>query len=331
MKSIARNLGQVAKPLAIDTGHVGASMATNSIMRGIIPTTIKDVTSNLAKNFRRVGTNLTKIPFMKTTSKYEAKRVATELKFTKSTKFKKLDDIGLTPDTAAHIVSQDANLSRALQIIEKKAASSGGKLSGITTSIAAVGFGTAIGGIWSLLEQYKNELSACHRYEINSDGSITSCKVLELSCGHASIPKSNTKICLRSQLTPYQLQGTCPSDDGILGFRCDSNQTNPNDINYIKDRDLLPSNVYFRCINATYADAFADLTADAAKIVKSAATSTFSIFKYVVYIIIVVVMIGAITGALFVFKRMKQLATNENEEHNFNDEDKISHKKKVSE
>lgn len=247
---------------------------------------------------------------------YPARDLIENLRKTSAQKFAKLDK-QLTADEARIIVASDKDLLKAFKSIEKKAKINKGRIVGVTTTGIVLGVGGL--GLWAAVSVYRKQMSWCHRYEILPDGSLKVCKVMQLCCGE-SADKPDGPVCLETQLTPYQLAGQCPIGSNT-GFRCDTNVTDPHDSNYIADRNILPKNVYFRCIEATFADAFADLSTDAVKVIKNAASNTMSMVKYVLYIIAASVIIGGVGTLLLIFKKVKgntydKLESEEDEDNN---------------
>lgn len=217
----------------------------------------------------------------------------------------------LTSRQAQHIVKNDEMLTEFVSNLERKIqnSSSSKRLIGLSASIVLTGLGG--GAVWSVLTRYKEEMTGCFRYEIKPDGSVDTCKVLRLSCNAgAKPPAGHTKMCHNALLTPNQLTGKCPINTNNQNlpsaFKCNSQSTDPNDVNYIADANTLPSNVYFRCVDATYADAMADLSVNVTELVKTAAVGTASIVKYVISTVLTVVVIGTLITLWIFFKKMKK-------------------------
>ena len=247
--------------------------------------------------------NLPKLPQAQITRTQKILNNLTTLK----SKFHKLDNNKLTVDDAKRIAASDPAINAAVKQVGRRITNRA--LVGLTTTIATTAIlGT---GAWAVIDVYRQAMSGCFRYEVMPDGSVSVCKVMSLSCNEGTkLPEKNIPVCQQSVLTPYQQTGKCPDNNTeIQAFKCGSNITDASNPNYIADRDLIPENIFFRCTDATFAEALADLSVDLASVIKSAAVNTVSIFKYVIYVIMVVVMLGAIIGILFVYGRMKKMAS----------------------
>jgi hypothetical protein len=85
----------------------------------------------------------------------------------------------------------------------------------------------------------------------------------------------------------------CPNPTTTNCIKCNSAETNPDDPNYISDRGTIPDNVYYKCYDATYAEALADVVDEFAEGAAEAAGNSLKFVKnlpkYLLFVIPILV------------------------------------------
>lgn len=141
------------------------------------------------------------------------------------------------------LLQQDPLLKQ--QVMKNVAAkTSNGRLVGRTIAISVVGL-TA----YAAINQIRTELGGCIRYETNKN-QLKQCKVVSSSCINkpiGSIAKCDERVLTREQKTE-----TCDATSTLPCQNCDAG----------KDASKVADNVYYKCYEASFAEALGELVDD---------------------------------------------------------------------
>lgn len=199
-----------------------------------------------------------------------------------------------------------SRVKSALEVVSSKVLS--GKFIGFSLTVSAVGL-----TVYELTDRYREQLTGCFRYETRPDGSISVCKVTNLSCSTATKARNTCSI---NMLTPDQQKFNCVADNTQKCRMCDSTVTNESDPNYIPDRKSIPLNVKYKCRRPDFAEALADMTqtyvTTVADEVADIANTGKNIFKYVIWAVIVLVGVIVIYTVYRIFSNFWGSSNNSN-------------------
>ena len=165
-------------------------------------------------------------------------------------------------ENAQRLKNAIPELEKVKNVGELKNLSSGNR--NLYRSIVRIGVITgAIGGVYSYIDQHRQKQSGCIRHEVLADGSIYKCKVLSHSCVNKEIDPKIIAACPSRVLPPkFEMIGcTTTTDEQQFGggcVHCDSANHDPDPIKY-----NIPTDVFYICIEPTFAHAMADILGDA--------------------------------------------------------------------
>jgi hypothetical protein len=189
----------------------------------------------------------------------------------------------------------DADITK--KVLEK---TSNGKLVTKTLIVGVAGL-----TVYGAINKVRKELGGCIRYT-RTDFGLEKCKVIQGSCLN-NLTSESIRTCKPEELTPSQRLVNCAeTPTNVHCKRCDSTETNVNNPNYIPDRENIPDNVYFKCYEASYAEALGDIVDDlsegAIETVENSLEFVKNLPKYLLFIIPTIV---AVILAVVAFKFFK--------------------------
>ena len=200
-------------------------------------------------------------------------------------------------DELEAVAKTSPKVEKMLNFLRKRIVSR--KFVGFSVTLAVVGGTTA-----ALAARYREELTGCFRYE-TVNGLTSACKVTRLTCKAKDHKLTDEmKYCSDNQLEKSQQSLNCiDADTKDICRGCDSDQTDPANVNYISERDKIGYNVVYRCRNPDFAEALGDMAQDYITTVADSVADTVktggNLIKYIIYAVI-----GAIgVGLLFYIVR----------------------------
>lgn len=169
-----------------------------------------------------------------------------------------------------------------------------------------------VGGGLSLaayIDRYRKAISGCIRYE-NVNGQLKVCKVHHLSCRVVS-EQSYLNLCKENVLPEKIKTARCLEEAGGRGTpacaHCDSEKNDP---------PTLDINVEYRCIDASWTDALADMLGKDVENVVAFGSDAFghfkNIFRYLYYGLIFLGGVGILGLAAYLVKYFRRSSSDKN-------------------